>query len=193
MPQQKKYLLKAQGWCLDMTANKLSSEQVAKVKEYCDEEGEDYDEIGGNLEDVLEDYHCDSGNLWETGVAPIPGTCEFILEDDNGTVIFGPVKVGDGQGDIKTAVSPEPSFVVENKDPAQDTLIYVEQSKGTVAVWSLESTEVPTVADFEAQVVKVDVDDFLEYVDNVLFKGAPLERIGEAEDFSGKSAMSKLL
>jgi hypothetical protein len=194
MASQKQYILKAQGRGVDITAHKLTSDEVGKVKSYCDDEGEDYDEISGHLEDVLEDYYQGSGNLWETGLVAIPESCEFYLEDDEGTVIFGPVKAGDGQDDIKTIPSEQAGRVIENKDEKQDTLVCIAFEKGVVSAWTFESAETPSVGDFAAQIARIDVDDFFDYVENIFFKGKAIERCNdEREDTEGTSITSKLL
>lgn len=184
----KKYNLRALGYCVEATAHKLSAEEAAAVEEWCESEGCATDEISGSGEEFLPDYDCYSTNLWQSGIVPVVSSVRLMLldcEDNEILSIDKPWTFGTegGGGDALRVDRGE-----------GNVLVYFEESKGLVAAWGLEATEVPSAADFTVETNKIVVDgDETEFISEIRFLGKKLERDYDQEDITGKAAYSFLL
>jgi len=184
----KRYQVRALGYCVEVTAHKLSKKEISQVKEWCEREGHDLSDMSGSLEEALDGYNCYSTNLWQSGIVPILGSVRFVVVDEH-------------EHEILTISKPT---IVEAKCPAGDVLsvdkgegdvlVYFEEYKGLVATWVFSSTSKPKVKDFSISADKITVaGEETKYVDGVYFCGEELERDYDYESIRGKAAYSALL
>lgn len=184
----KKYQLRALGYCVEVTAHKLSKKESKEAQDWCESEGCPPDEIMGSLEVALGGYDCYSTNLWQSGMVPVLGSVRLVLTDSNENEIFTikePLQ-------MKRTVTPGTNRRVDRAN--EDTLVYFEESKGLVASWVIMSNLTPSASDFSLSTDKLVIDyDETEFITGVHFKGEELERDDDEEDVRGKAAYSMLL
>lgn len=183
----KKYKLRALGHCLEATAHRLNKSEVARIEQWCENEGCGSDEILGNLEETLEGYNCYSTNLWQSGIVPVVDSVKLVLLDDAENEI---ITIAKPRGLIKRT-NPARSLTLTHKEG--NVLVYFEEYKGLVATWVFETEGVPEVSDLSIDTDKIAIGgNETEFIDAVRFRGEELERDYDEEDVRGKAAYSLL-
>lgn len=175
-----------------MSAHRLTAPQVKQVKLHASENEEDLDNLSGSMEDIVDGYDCYDTNLWQSGTLPLlHGTC-YVLVDDQNEIISRVEKFENSNTGPKFETAQKPSYLA--KRGKGNVLVFIEEHKGTTAVWEIESGVTPEEKDltFKLENIRIDDEDTL-YVASVLYKGEPLERNYDEEMLNGKAAYSKLL
>ena len=182
----KRYELKALGYCIEVTAHKLSSEQLREVKEHCKQEDLDLKGDVGNLEDYLEGYDMYDTNMWQSSTVPFLGSCGFVLFDSKDKPVFEVEDI--------SKYSSSGTEVFTCKRGKGDVAVAHQEFKGTSAIWFFETNEVPELKDFNFRIGKIIVgDDEIEFVEGVDYKGQELERDYDGEFYNGKAFYTYLL
>ncbi len=188
----KKFQIRGLGWCGEATAHKLTPAQVKQVKAHASETEESLDGLSGSMEDIVRDYNCYSTNLWQSGTLPFIHATRYALVDSKNKIIYSIEKFENSKGGPKFEIAEKPEYqAAKNRG---DVLVFVEEHKGTTAVWEIESNTVPKQSDFVFRLGKLQLDgDDTLYVDSILYKGVELERNYDEEMVVGKAAYSLLL
>ncbi len=200
----KKFQIRGLGWCVEVTAHKLSPSQVECVRTYAKDHGEDIENLGGSLEDILVDYDCYNTNLWQSGILPFLHATRYALVDNKNEIIYS---IDDLDrlarltllGTLQPAPKSSPRLEIIG-DPAYavgkgaaNVLVYTEEHKGTTSVWEIESETIPTPTDLTFRLHRLCIGDGeIFYVDGIIYKGKELERNFDEEMLVGKAAYSGL-
>jgi hypothetical protein len=188
----KKFQLKGLGWCGEITAHKLTPEQIKQVKAHAEENGEDLKSLGGSMEDVIKNYNCYATNLWQTGMLPFLHATRYALVDSKNEIIYSIDKFENTQTGPKFEITETPEYLAERGKG--NVLVFTEEHKGTTSVWEIESESTPSPKDFVFRLAKICVDSAETlYVDSVLYKGKELDRNYDEEMIVGKASYSTLL
>jgi hypothetical protein len=73
-------------------------------------------------------------------------------------------------------------------------LIACEEFKGTCAVWTFESSEVPNIEDFKFTIgsILLTKDEDIQFIEGAFFKGKELDKDYDQEFIVGKSSYSRV-
>jgi hypothetical protein len=187
----KKYQLRGLGWCGEITAHKLTPNQIKTIKAHAKKEGIGLDGLG-NMEDILEDYNCYNTNTWQTGVLPFLHSSRYVLVNSDNKVLFSIETFENTNKGPKFQTIEKAEFCA--KRDKGNLLVYCEEHKGTTAIWTVESKKVPVPSDFTFAIGKLEIDgDTTPFVTTIYFKGKELERDYDGEMIVGKAAYSLLI
>ena len=189
-----KYTVNTYGWSFEAICKSLTDEQVQLIREKMDEEGHtELHEIRFDLDELLE---CDiwDGEIFHTTEAFDNGTMHFEIIDEEGN------KVSEfGVNDISSLYD-----VIEDYDdkykyktynavpqyniPPTNLYLSVDENKGGIHTFTIESDTVPVASDFTVSSGSIDTPDGdYDFIDQVFFKGEPLE-VEDYSDNSGKAS-----
>lgn len=186
-----KYILKTYGWSAEFIGKKLTNEQVEQIELIKEENG--YDELWETRFD-LESLDIDiyDGDLFHINKALDNNTMIFELEDENGNSVLS-----FGIGDIKTISSinedwddyaSHRGYPIE-KD--ENIFLTVDENKGGIFEFEIESESVPTVEDFTYCHGSVDFPDGdWDYIDRIFYKGTELEPSDFLDNWGKASQMN---
>jgi len=143
-----KYTLKTYGWSAEFIGKKLTNEQVEQIELIKEENG--YDELWETRFD-LESLDIDiyDGDLFHINKALDNDTMIFELEDENGNPVLS-----FGIGDIKTisSINEDWDDYVSHRgypiEKDENIFLTVDENKGGIFEFEIESESVPTVEDF---------------------------------------------
>jgi hypothetical protein len=175
-----KYTVNTYGWSSEFIAKTITKEQTNDIKALmADNEADELFEIRYDIDDIVEDLW--DGDLLQINKPLNDGTLNFEILDENGEVVLT-----FGVDDIKCAEGGN-SYNIELTDE-NDVWFTVDQFKGGVCSYEIESEEVPTVADFTYIQSDIEVSDkYWEIIDEILYKDNVLES-NELLDSTGKSS-----
>ena len=191
-----KYQLRVHGWELNASAQSLTDQEVENLKEYQEEnDHDDLSEIAWEIESVIEGYEPFSTNMWVIDVPMDNDRLSFILEDEAGEEITT-FKLED-MTDHYEIVEDYDGKVYNgfpDEDGEKNILLFLEENKGVVYGFNLESEEVPTPKDFSYIRGSIETPDGdWDFVDKVFFKGTELEIDFDFQDTRGKALTVQLL
>jgi hypothetical protein len=190
-----KYKLRLHGWELNASAHSLTNQQVEELKEYQEENGnDDLSEIAWEIETVVEEYEPFNTNMWVIDVPMDNDKLTFILEDENGEEITT-FKLDDmtDHYEIVEDYDGENRNGYPEEGGDENILLFLEENKGVVYGFNLESEEVPTAKDFSYIRGSIDTPDGdWDFVDKVFFKGTELEVDFDFQETRGKALTVQL-
>jgi hypothetical protein len=172
-----KYILKTYGWSAEFIGKSLTDEQVEKIEQFKQEKGcEELWEIRFDLDSVIEIDIYD-GDIFHVNKALDNDTMTFELEDEQGNTILS-----FGINDIQTITSVNEDwddYVSHRAFPlekGENIYVSVDENKGGIWEFEIESETVPTVEDFTFCHGSVDFPDGdWDYIDKIFFKGQEIE------------------
>lgn len=189
-----KYTVNTYGWSFEAICKSLTDEQVQLIREKMDEEGHTkLHEIRFDLDELLE-FDIWDGEIFHTTEAFDNGTMRFEILDEEGN------KVSEfGVNDISSLYD-----VIEDYDdkykyktynavpqyniPPTNLYLSVDENKGGIHTFTIESDTVPVASDFTVSSGSIDTPDGdYDFIDQVFFKGEPLE-IEDYLDNTGKAS-----
>ena len=190
-----KYKLRLHGWELNASAHSLTNEQVEDLKEYQEENGnEDLSEIAWEIETVVEEYEPFNTNMWVIDVPMDNDKLTFILEGEDGEEVTT-FKLDDmtDHYEIDEDYDSDSRNGYPEEGGDENILLFLEENKGIVYGFNLESEEVPTAKDFSYVRGSIDTPDGeWDFVDKVFFKGTELEVDFDFQETRGKALTVQL-
>jgi hypothetical protein len=186
-----KYILKTYGWSAEFIGKKLTNEQVEQIELIKEENG--YDELWETRFD-LESLDIDiyDGDLFHINKALDNDTMIFELEDENGNPVLS-----FGIGDIKTisSINEDWDDYVSHRgypiEKDENIFLTVDENKGGIFEFEIESESVPTVEDFTYCHGSVDFPDGdWDYIDRIFYKGTELEPSDFLDNWGKASQMN---
>ena len=190
-----KYKLRLHGWELNASAHSLTNEQVEDLKEYQEENGnEDLSEIAWEIETVVEEYEPFNTNMWVIDVPMDNDKLTFILEGEDGEEVTT-FKLDDmtDHYEIDEDYDSDSRNGYPEEGGDENILLFLEENKGIVYGFNLESEEVPTAKDFSYIRGSIDTPDGeWDFVDKVFFKGTELEVDFDFQETRGKALTVQL-
>lgn len=186
-----KYILKTYGWSAEFIGKKLTDEQVEQIEQIKEENG--YDELWETRFD-LESLDIDiyDGDLFHVNKALDNDTMIFELEDENGNSVLS-----FGIGDIKTISSIDEdwddyvSYRGYPIEKGENIFLTVDENKGGIFEFEIESESTPTADDFTYCHGSVDFPDGdWDYIDRIFFKGQELEPSDFLDNWGKASQMN---
>jgi len=188
-----KYTLNTYGWSFEAIGKSLTDEQVLKIKEFMNENG--HDELWQcrwDLDELL-DIDTWDGELFHLTESFDNGTTHFEIIDENGDKVleFG---VGDVADLYETIEDYDEKYeyreynAFPQKEGPTNVYLSIDENKGGMFKFSLESDTVPTPTDFTYSSGSIGTPEGdYDFIGQVFFKGQPLE-IEDCLDNSGKSS-----
>jgi hypothetical protein len=190
-----KYKLRLHGWELNASAHSLTNEQVENLKEYQEENGnDDLSEIAWEIETVVEEYEPFNTNMWVIDVPMDNDKLTFILEGEDGEEVTT-FKLDDmtDHYEIDEDYDSDSRNGYPEEGGDENILLFLEENKGIVYGFNLESEEVPTAKDFSYVRGSIDTPDGeWDFVDKVFFKGTELEVDFDFQETRGKALTVQL-
>jgi len=190
-----KYKLRLHGWELKASAHSLTNQQVEDLKEYQEVNGnDDLSEIVWEIETVVKEYEPFNTNMWVIDVPMDNDKLTFVLEDENGEEIttFKLDDMTDHYEIVEDYDCENPNGYPEEGGD-ENILLFLEENKGVVYGFNLESEEVPTDKDFSYIRGSIDTPDGdWDFVDKVFFKGTELEVNFDFQETRGNALTVKL-
>ncbi len=192
-----KYKLCVLGWGMEGCAHTLTNEEVQKLRDYKDENSHDeYSEMYSELPEILEGFEHGDTNWWTASRPYVNSSLRFVLKNENDEVVWekGWEELADNYAlDEKYGLPEDFEEPMEHidaypHDEHKNILCVIEDVKGTMCNYIVESDEVPVVEDFgfTAHSLESPVFDY-EYMDKMFYKNQELEKDFEDEWISGKS------
>ena len=193
----KTYKLLVSGWGMDASAHNLTSEEVQKLRDEKDSNGYDeFSEMYVDLPEILEGYDYHDTNWWVASRPYVNDRLTFTLQDEEDNVIWTKgweelsdiYDLQDKYGDI-----PESEEVTQMIDAYphighENILCMIEDVKGTLCNYIIESEEEPKPEDFAFTSQSLESPDFdYEVMDKMFYKNQELEKDYADEWVSGKS------
>lgn len=186
-----KYTVNTYGWSMEALGKSLTEEQVQLIKEKMTEKGySELYEIRFEIEDFM-DFDMWDGDLFHVSKAFDNGTLFFEVLDEEGNKVteFNIEDISnsyDEEGNDKYEYNEFSAWPSE--DGTQNIWLTVDESKGGVFTYQIESEEVPKPEDFMYSMgcVATPEGDW-DFINELYFKG----KLMEIEDFldnTGKAA-----
>lgn len=190
-----KYKLRLHGWELNASAHSLTNQQVEDLKEYQEENGnDDLSEIAWEIETVVEEYEPFNTNMWVIDAPMDNDKLTFILEGEDGEEVTT-FKLDDmtDHYEIDEDYDSDSRNGYPEEGGDENILLFLEENKGVVYGFNLESEEVPTDKDFSYVRGSIDTPDGeWDFVDKVFFKGTELEVDFDFQETRGKALTVQL-
>lgn len=189
-----KYTLNTYGWSFEAVCKSLTDEQVQLIREKMDEEGyTEPHEIRFDLDELLNIDIWD-GEIFHTTEAFDNGTMHFEILDEEGNKVseFGINEISSLYDVIEDyddkykykSYNALPQYNV----PPTNLYLSVDENKGGIYSFTIESDTVPVASDFTVSSGSIDTPDGdYDFIDQVFFKGEPLE-VEDYLDNSGKAS-----
>ena len=189
------YKLRVHGWELNASAQSLTNEEVDNLKEYQEENGhDDLSEMAWEIETVVDGYEPFSTNMWVIDVPMDNDSLSFILEDENEQEVTT-FKLDDMTDHYEVDEDYDGRNLngYPQEGGEENILLFLEENKGVVCGFNLESEEVPTAKDFSYIRGSIETPDGdWDFVDKVFFKGIELEVDYDFQDTRGKAITVQL-
>lgn len=190
-----KYKLRVHGWELNASGHSLTNDQVDDLKDYQEENGHDeLSEMAWEIETVVDGYEPFSTNMWVIDVPMDNDRLSFILEDENEQEVTT-FKLDDmtDHYEIDEDYDGKNYNGYPEEGGEENILLFLEENKGVVYGFNLESEEVPTAKDFSYVRGSIETPDGdWDFVDKVFFKGTELEIDYDFQDTIGKALTVQL-
>ena len=172
----KSYTIELYGWTLDAKAKSINLEQVELINTLKNDAGaQELSQIKFDIEDTIV-----SDDTWDILHVSKPfwylDKTIFVVKDDQNTEVnrfelssvvhheeFGTSETGEG-------------YVIIPSEEFEHILFSVDELKGGICVYQIESNEVPQVADFSVLDGYIEgLDSEWEFIDSLYYKGSKLE------------------
>ena len=171
-----KYTLKTYGWSAEFIGKKLTDEQVEQIELLKEEKG--YDELWQTRFDLDSlDIDIYDGDVFHVNKALDNDTMTFELEDENGNNVLS-----FGIEDIQTISSFDEdwddyvSYRAYPLEKGENIYVSVDENKGGIWEFEIESETTPTIEEFAFCHGSVDFPDGdWDYIDRIFFKGKEIE------------------
>ena len=170
------YTIELYGWTLDAKAKSINLEQVEQINTLKNDAGaQELSQIKFDIEDTIV-----SDDTWDVLRVSKPfwylDKTIFVVKDDQNTEVnrfelssvihheeFGTSETGEG-------------YVIIPSEEFEHILFSVDELKGGICVYQIESNEVPQVADFSVLDGYIEgLDSEWEFIDSLYYKGSKLE------------------
>ena len=172
----KNYTIELYGWTLDAKAKSIHLEQVEQINTLKNDAGaQELSQIKFDIEDTIV-----SDDNWDILRVSKPfwylDKTIFVVKDDQNTEVnrfelssvihheeFGTSETGEG-------------YVIIPSEEFEHILFSVDELKGGICVYQIESNGVPQVADFSVLDGYIEgLDSEWEFIDSLYYKGSKLE------------------
>lgn len=189
-----KYTVNTYGWSFEAICKTLTDEQVQLIKDKMDEEGfSELHEIRFDLDELL-DLDFWDGEVFHKTEAFDNGTMYFEIIDEEGNKV-SEFRVGDTADLYETIEDYDDKYkyrsynaVPQYNVPPTNLYLSVDENKGGIYSFTIESDTIPVASDFTVSSGSIDTPDGdYDFIDQVFFKGEPLE-IEDYLDNSGKAS-----
>lgn len=170
------YKLKTYGWSAEFIGKKLTNEQVEQIEQLKEEKG--YDELWEVRFDLDElDVDIYDGDLFHVNKALDNNTMLLVLEDENGNVVLEfNIEDINHISSINEDWDDNISYTAYPTEEGENIFVTVDENKGGIFEFEIESDEVPTIEDFTYCHGSVDFPDGdWDYIDRIFFKGNEIE------------------
>ena len=177
-----KYTLNTYGWSSEFVGKSLTKEQTEQIENLKKSRGvENLWEIRFDINDEM-DFDMWDGDLLHVNKILNNETASFELVDENREVVLN-----FGIEDIKFVDEDIDSYDVFPSENV-DVLFSIDESKGGMFSYEIESDVVPTIEDFNYSQTTIDTPEgYWDIIDNIFFKGGKLE-VYDYLDSVGKSS-----
>ncbi len=192
-----KYKLLVNGFGMEASAHNLTSEEVEIILN-AKEEGnhEELNEMYSMIPDLIENYDHYDTNWWVASRPYVNDRLMFVLIDENGNVIWEKgweeltdvYDLQDKYGEIPNLEEVGQVIDAYPHEGHENILCVIEDVKGTICDYYIESDEVPKFEDFgfTAQSLESPIFDY-EVMDKMFYKNQELEKDFDDEWVTGKS------
>ena len=172
----KSYTIELYGWTLDAKAKSINLEQVELINTLKNDTGaQELSQIKFDIEDTIV-----SDDTWDILHVSKPfwylDKTIFVVKDDQNTEVnrfelssvvhheeFGTSETGEG-------------YVIIPSEEFEHILFSVDELKGGICVYQIQSNEVPQVTDFSVLDGYIEgLDSEWEFIDSLYYKGSKLE------------------
>lgn len=188
-----KFYVKAIGWSMEATGQILTKAEMAYLTKWCKDNDFEFDNIPGQLEDVLGGYNCYHTNGWQTGCVPLLELNRFFVFDELGKSSLAITSPLINNSKTNFYHNKDLDMIYTLKPRYNRLLAYFEEYKGVSAVWELTCEQFPKAEDFTISYAKFDLaKESFTFVTNLEFRGKVLERDFDAEVSVGKASYSKI-
>lgn len=192
-----KYKLLVNGWGMEASAHNLTSEEVKKIRD--EKEANGYDELSEmyiDLPEIIEGYDHYGTNWWVASRPYVNDRLWFVLKDMKDNIIWEidgnklpdtyelEEKYGEipGVDEISEFIDAYPHRGHEN------ILCLIEDVKGTMCCYYIESEEEPKAEDFAFTSQSLESPEFdYEIMDKMFYKNQELVKEFDEEWVTGKS------
>ena len=177
-----KYTLNTYGWSSEFVGKSLTKEQTEQIENLKKSRGvENLWEIRFDIDDEM-DFDMWDGDLLHVNKIMNNETASFELVDENREVVLD-----FGIEDIKFVDEDIDSYDVFPSENV-DVLFSIDESKGGMFSYEIESDVVPTIEDFNYSQTTIDTPEgYWDIIDNIFFKGGKLD-VNDFLDSVGKSS-----
>ena len=177
-----KYTLNTYGWSSEFVGKSLTKEQTEQIENLKKSRGvENLWEIRFDIDDEM-DFDMWDGDLLHVNKILNNETASFELVDENRKVVLD-----FGIEDIKFVDEDIDSYDVFPSENV-DVLFSIDESKGGMFSYEIESDVVPTIEDFNYSKTTIDTPEgYWDIIDNIFFKKGKLE-VYDYLDSVGKSS-----
>lgn len=191
------YKLLVSGFGMESSSHNLTSDEVQKLRNEKEMNGYDeFSEMYSDLPDLLEGYDHYDTNWWVTSRPYVNDRLMFTLMDENEKVIWEKKweeisniydlqdKLGEipGSEEVSQLIDAYPHIGHEN------ILCLIEDVKGTLCNYYIESDEEPKPEDFAFTSQSLESPEFdYEVMDKMFYKTQELEKEFEDQWVTGKS------
>jgi hypothetical protein len=185
-----KYKLNTYGWSAEFIGKNLTNEQVEIIENFKNEKGcEELWEVRFDLYDADNTIDIYDGDMFHVNKALDNQTMIFELEDENGNIVLE-FKIEDLKhiSDVNEDWDDYISHRAYPLEEGENIYVSVDENKGGIWEFEIESDEVPTIEDFTFCTGSVDFPDGdWDYIDRIFYKGEVLEPV-DYLDSTGKSS-----
>lgn len=194
----KKWIITVSGWSINASAHDVPNETVEKINQHkFDMDVEDLTDLMGDLEEIIPGYNMFSTNMWVLDRPVISEKVFLKLLDENNKVLksFELSQIDDIM-DVDEDVEIEIPFysIVPDGDLTQNVLYVQEDNKGLICSFEIFSETQPKIEDLTYSASYIETPDGdIEILENLFYKGQPLEMSYEMQDVSGKSITIDLI
>jgi hypothetical protein len=194
----KKWNITVAGWSHNASAHNVSNQIVEKINEHKFEmDVEDLTDLLGDLEEIIPGYSMYSTNMWVLDRPVISETVFLQILDEDRKVYkkFELSQIDDImflEEDVEIEI---PLYsIIPDGDLIQNVLYVQEDNKGLICSFEIISDEEPQIEDITYSSSYIETPDGdIEILDNLFYKGQPLEMSYEMQDVSGKSITVELI
>jgi len=189
-----KYTVNTYGWSFEAICKTLTDEQVQLIKDKMDEEGfSELHEIRFDLDELL-DLDFWDGEVFHKTEAFDNGTMYFEIIDEEGNKV-SEFKIDEISSLYDVIEDYDDKYkyrgytaLPEYIDNPTNLYLSVDENKGGIYTFTIDSDTVPVASDFTVSSGSIDTPDGdYDFIDQVFFKGEPLE-IEDYLDNSGKAS-----
>ena len=192
-----KYKLCVLGWGMEGCAHTLTNEEVQKLRDYKDKNSHnEYSEMYSELPEILESFEHGDTNWWTASRPYVNSSLRFVLKNENDEVVWETphtetldvYELDEKYGLPKDFENLMESIDAYPHDGHENILCVIEDVKGTLSNYIIESDEVPVVEDFGFTTHSLESPVFdYEYMDKMFYKNQELEKDFDDEWINGKS------